>query len=71
MPPDQAIVIRTAAAVNAVRLIRPFSRPISGVSGTSAPTGPGGIRRRFASFGEIPAGRVAAGLAIRFGGGTA
>ncbi len=71
MPPDQAIVIPIAAAVRAERLIWPFSRPISGVSGKTASRGPGGVHRRVASFGGIPAGRAAAGLANRFGGGTA
>ncbi len=68
---DQAIVSMVAARVNGLRLIWPFSRPISCVSGKTAPMGPGGIRRRFASIGGVPAGRAAVVLAIRFGGGTA
>ena len=66
---DQAVVSMASACVNTVRLIRPFSRPISGLSGRMAPMGPGGTRRRIASIGGIADGRVAAGLAIRFGGG--
>jgi hypothetical protein len=50
-------------------LIPSFSRPIWGIRKTKASRRPGGARREAMRVGGFPAGRAAAVLAMRSGGG--
>ena len=62
----RGIVTARAAAL---RLMPSFSRPIWGISGRRVPHRPGGAGHPRASVEGFPAGRAAALLAMRSGGG--
>lgn len=68
---DQAFIGMFTARAEAFGLNRPLSRPIWGVSGRKTPRRPGGAGRGVAQFGGVAAGRAAAVLAMRIGGGKA
>lgn len=69
--PDPVLRGIVTARAEAQRLIRSFSRPISGLTGSKAQQRPGGAARRRADVGGDAAGRAARQPAMRFGGGKA
>ena len=66
---DQAFVTIVTARAAALRLIPSLSRPIWGIRNRKATRRPGGARRGAMRVEGFPAGRAAAVLAMRFGGG--
>ena len=66
---DQAFVSIVTARAAVLRLIPSFSRPIWGIRKTKASRRPGGARHEAMRVGGFPAGRAAAVLAMRSGGG--
>ena len=66
---DQAIIGMFTARAAAFGLNRPSSRPIWGILGRKTPRRPGGAGRGVMRVEGFPAGRAAALLSMRFGGG--